>query len=123
LAQAQTFLDQAKQVNLLSIYEQRLNRAVAKKLAELAELQRVRKVARAASPPRNRLAFSTSISRPALTPEISPKIQKKADRLPDSGQARLIRGPPILENSTYLLPWRARNPGAPRQIYLGASLP
>jgi hypothetical protein len=47
LAQAQTFLDQARQINLLSIYEQRLNRAVNKKLAELAELQRIRKVAAA----------------------------------------------------------------------------
>jgi hypothetical protein len=44
LAQAQTFLDNAAQINLLSLYESRLNRAVAKKLAELRELQRLRKV-------------------------------------------------------------------------------
>jgi hypothetical protein len=45
----QTYLDTAKELNLLSLYEQRLNRAVHKKRAELAELQRVRKVARAAN--------------------------------------------------------------------------
>jgi hypothetical protein len=44
LAQAQTFLDQASQINLLSLYESRLNRGVSKKLAELRELQRLRKV-------------------------------------------------------------------------------
>jgi hypothetical protein len=45
LAQAQAFLDSAKQINLLSLYEQRLNRSVSKKLAELSDLQRVRKAA------------------------------------------------------------------------------
>jgi hypothetical protein len=50
LAQAQTFLDHANQINLLSIYEGRLNRGLSKKLAELAELQRLRKVARAKTP-------------------------------------------------------------------------
>jgi hypothetical protein len=45
---AQSFLDNARQINLLSLYEGRLNRGVAKKLAELAELQRIRKVAAAA---------------------------------------------------------------------------
>jgi hypothetical protein len=47
LAQAQTFLDQAHRINLLSLYESRLNRAVSKKLVELRELQRLRKVAAA----------------------------------------------------------------------------
>jgi len=50
LAQAHAFVDHAHQINLLSIYEGRINRSVAKKLAELAELQRVRKVARAITP-------------------------------------------------------------------------
>jgi len=50
LAQAQTFLDHSSQINLLSIYEGRINRGVSKKLAELAELQRLRKVARAKTP-------------------------------------------------------------------------
>jgi hypothetical protein len=47
LAQAQTYLEQAKEINLLSLYEGRLNRAAAKKLVELRELQRIRKVAAA----------------------------------------------------------------------------
>jgi hypothetical protein len=47
LAQARTYLDRSREINLLSLYEQRLNRAVHKKYAELAELQRLRKMARA----------------------------------------------------------------------------
>jgi hypothetical protein len=47
---AQTFLDQARQINLLSIYEQRIHRAVQKEHLQLAELQRIRKVARATTP-------------------------------------------------------------------------
>jgi hypothetical protein len=57
-AQAQTYLEEARQINLLSLYEGRLNRAVAKKLAELRELQRIRKV-NAAAPKGNGSAFST----------------------------------------------------------------
>ena len=67
LAQAKTYLDTAKEINLLSLYEQRLNRAVHKKRAELAELQRVRKVARAASSaqtPGNGFAFSNNKKSP-----------------------------------------------------------
>ncbi len=58
-SQAQTYLDTAKEINLLSLYEQRLNRAVHKKHAELAELQRLRKVARASqAKPKNGFGFS-----------------------------------------------------------------
>jgi hypothetical protein len=72
LSQAQTYLETSKEINLLSLYEQRLNRAVHKKHAELAELQRVRKVAAARQPPRNGFGFSTGeIARPA-TPPIAP---------------------------------------------------
>jgi hypothetical protein len=73
---AQTFLDNANQINLLSLYEGRLNRGVTKKLAELAELQRLRKVARAAQPVRNGSGFSNNKSTPPPAAEIHPAQPK-----------------------------------------------
>jgi hypothetical protein len=68
---AQTFLDEARQINLLSLYEGRLNRAVAKKLAELAELQRIRKVQAATSGP-NGSGFSNKEITPPPPPKYLP---------------------------------------------------
>ena len=47
LAQAQTYIDRAKELNLLSIYEQRLRRSVANLRKELDQAQTMRRAAEA----------------------------------------------------------------------------
>jgi hypothetical protein len=81
LAQAQTFLEDARQFNLLSLYEQRLNRSVHKKLAELRELQRLRKVAQAAQPPKNGSAFSSGKIKQPQTTKIPGDVLKMNQKL------------------------------------------
>jgi hypothetical protein len=90
LAQARTFLDQAREINLLSLYESRLNRAVHKKHAELAELQRLRKVLRAAlpaHPPADGFAFSNDKSLPAAPAQPGSAAPKSLESV--------FRNPPI----------------------------
>ncbi len=67
-AQAQTYLEEARQINLISLYEGRLNRAIAKKAGELSELQRIRKVAAATKG--NGSGFSTKPVTPAGSPNV-----------------------------------------------------
>jgi hypothetical protein len=82
---AQTFLDEARQINLLSLYEGRLNRSVAKKLAQLAELQRVRKVA--AANRGNGSGFSTGKFEAPRSPDNYREMPKSTNSAPDSARA------------------------------------
>jgi hypothetical protein len=95
LGQAQTYLDQAREINLLSLYESRLNRSIHNRHKELAELQRMRKVAASASPKRPGLVpttanmqldasghgfgFSNKESAPQPTAKPAPDMQKRTD--------------------------------------------
>jgi hypothetical protein len=81
LGQAQTFLEQSRQINLLSLYEQRLNRAIQTKQKELAELQRIRKVAATgvSKETRNGFGFSTAESAPATGQKPNATTPKSPD--------------------------------------------
>jgi hypothetical protein len=98
LAQARTYLDQAREINLLSLYEQRLNRAVHKKHIEFAELQRLRKVARAARRHGNGFGFSNdriAAPPPYETRAVTPTTSSPAPFHPEPPE---IRGSWFFEN-------------------------
>jgi hypothetical protein len=81
---ARSFLDNASQINLLSLYEGRLNRAVAKKLAELSELRRIRKVAAAASG--DGFGFSNGKTGSCVSAEFPKSRERRPIQTPIAGQ-------------------------------------
>jgi hypothetical protein len=85
LGQAQTYLDQSRELNLLSLYESRLNRSIHSRHKELAELQRLRKVAE--STRKGGFGFSNENIAPMPPVKTVLDMQKRTDPHCESAQA------------------------------------
>jgi hypothetical protein len=79
LSQAQTYLDHARELNLLSIYEQRLNRAINSRHQQLRNLRELRREEENVLAFRKRYGLSTSQDEPQT------KSANQADAQPERG--------------------------------------